>query len=111
MLSPVVRRDPAGLRDLSKHLPQRQDHSNNPASTTFQIVHTHSVSVRKFPDKTAPKISLQMGSFFQNEPICKRLCKRHKLLSINPIKGKLLENKMGSFRGMAHLMRPLRGLR
>ena len=48
---------------------------------------------------------LQMGSFFQNEPICKRSCKPHKILYLKSIHRQLCESKMGSFRRMACLMR------
>ena len=47
-----------------------------------------------------------MGSFFQNEPICNRLCKRHKPLYLRMIRRKVRENKLGSFRRMACFFRP-----
>jgi hypothetical protein len=46
------------------------------------------------------------GFVFQNEPICKPLCKVHKFFHTKLIHQKILENQMGSFRRMACLMRP-----
>src|ERR1017187_7924881 len=60
----------------------------------------------QFQSTVSTKRPSKMGSFFQNEPICKRRCKRHKFLYLNSIHRKLRENKMGSFREMAHFFRP-----
>src|SRR5712672_999433 len=48
----------------------------------------------------------KMGSFFENEPICKRHLQTHNQLPHCMIHGKYRGNEMGSFRRMACLMHP-----